>query len=768
MADRLEILITATDQASGVVKGVEGALGGLGNLVSGAFSVSMAVGAGAVTGLAAEINAAVKAASDEQDAMAQTNAVLASTKGVAGVTADMVTRIANSLMNETRFSDDAVRSTENLLLTFTNISSDIFPKATEITLDMAQALGEDAKSAAIQLGKALQDPVLGVTALRRVGVNFSEAQQKVIKDLVAGGKAAEAQALIMKELQNEFGGSARAAGKTFAGQLDILKNQFGQVQERIGGAFIPVLQHMMNVVIPIIDRYLPVFVDVLINGLAPAINKVIDPLGRFIAQVLAGQNPIDAFVRLIRSLFPKSIAENIVGFIDTLRNLGDQAGKAFEAVKTYYDTNIKPVVDMLALKAKEGFQIAVNFVQSGGIQTTGQNLIDNFKPVVDWFKANWPIIESVALTVWRVVQDVIASAVDVIVGSAWPQLKDAFDELTAALKETGLTWDDVGKALLNGIKIVAMIIGALLVAAVAVVVGAINGIAAALKYIVPVIQDIAKNAVAAFSGMIQFFVGIYTFFDKLFRGDFPGALYAFQFAFQGAVQFIVGTFNSMLGWIKLILGTIVAFIGGAVQGIILFFQDLYNRLVGHSIIPDMMNAIRAVIQTGLAGVAASFQTTFNVVANVVVGVKNAIVGAITTALNTANSMVRQFSQFGGNIIAGIVDGIRSGAGLLVSTITAVINDTINSILNTLQIHSPSRVFANIGKNMMLGMEQGVAGAAVRPMGAVQAVTTNIVKQVGGQAPGDYNMRNYAPVHIYIQNGVKDTAGFLQQMKAAGA
>lgn len=230
----IKAVITADDRASGTLKN-------FGNNVDNSNKrITKAAKAGAIA-LAALATAAVafgvksvKAFSESQDVMAQTNAVLKSTKSVAGVTADEVTRLAKSLQGVTRFSDETIQSGENLLLTFTNIGKDIFPQATETMLNMSQALGQDVKSSAIQLGKALQDPILGITALRRVGVNFNDAQKEVIVNLVNTGRAAEAQKLILKELQVEFGGSARAAGETFAGKLDILKNKFNDVQERIG------------------------------------------------------------------------------------------------------------------------------------------------------------------------------------------------------------------------------------------------------------------------------------------------------------------------------------------------------------------------------------------------------------------------------------------------------------------------------------------------------------------------------------------------------
>jgi phage-related minor tail protein len=150
-----------------------------------------------------------------QQVQAQLNAVLKSTGGVAGITAIQVNAYAEVMSKVTMFDDEAIVSAQSMLLTFTNIGSSVFPSATSAVLDMSQALGQDLQSSAIMLGKALQNPIMGVTALRRVGVNFTEEQQELIKFLVESGQLEEAQALILKELKTEFGGSAEAAGKTF-------------------------------------------------------------------------------------------------------------------------------------------------------------------------------------------------------------------------------------------------------------------------------------------------------------------------------------------------------------------------------------------------------------------------------------------------------------------------------------------------------------------------------------------------------------------------
>src|SRR3990170_6286511 len=248
MAEKLEILITADDRASRVMKG-------LGNIAGGVLKVGMLGAAAGVAALASGLGLAIKEAMEAQTVQAQLNAVLKSTGGVAGVTADMANKLADSLTGVTRFSDEAILSGENMLLTFTNIGADVFPMATETILNMSTALGQDLQSSAVQLGKALQDPVLGVTALRRVGVNFNETQVEMIKGMVETGDLMGAQKFILAELATEFGGAAKAAGATFAGQLDILKNSLLNVAEGVGMSLLPILQRLMTDVIqPLLPR----------------------------------------------------------------------------------------------------------------------------------------------------------------------------------------------------------------------------------------------------------------------------------------------------------------------------------------------------------------------------------------------------------------------------------------------------------------------------------------------------------------------------------
>lgn len=168
---------------------------------------------------------------EAQSAVAQLNAVVKSTGGVAGFATPQLTAMAGELQRVSTFSDEAIMGAQGLLLTFTKIRGDVLPEATKAVMNMATAMGTDLKSASIQVGKALNDPKVGLTALTRSGVSFSEAQKAVIKNLVDTGRGVEAQKIILAELEVQFGGSAAAARDTLGGALTALKNNFGELFE---------------------------------------------------------------------------------------------------------------------------------------------------------------------------------------------------------------------------------------------------------------------------------------------------------------------------------------------------------------------------------------------------------------------------------------------------------------------------------------------------------------------------------------------------------
>ena len=159
----------------------------------------LGVAAGAFAGMEF-LKGSVEAFNESEQASAQLDATLRSTANAAHLNREALDEQSLALMNSSLFDDDAITHTQALLATFTNIKDTIYMDAVPAIADLATKMGGDLQGATMQVGKALNDPIQGMTALRRVGVSFSESQQNVIKKLQETGHMAEAQQLILKEL----------------------------------------------------------------------------------------------------------------------------------------------------------------------------------------------------------------------------------------------------------------------------------------------------------------------------------------------------------------------------------------------------------------------------------------------------------------------------------------------------------------------------------------------------------------------------------------
>jgi hypothetical protein len=202
----------------------------------------MAAGWGKVAGAAAAVTGGVMAMSgafnflagsvqearDARKAAAQTAAVLRSMGRTESPAA--LTKMIDQIARMSGIDDDEIRSLTNVMLTFGNVTGDTFTKANRLAVDLSAAFGKDLQSSAVMVGKALNDPAKGLTALSRIGVSFTQQQQDQVKAMMAVGDIAGAQKIIMHELGRQVKGSA-AAQSDAIGRTQVA---WGNLKEAIG------------------------------------------------------------------------------------------------------------------------------------------------------------------------------------------------------------------------------------------------------------------------------------------------------------------------------------------------------------------------------------------------------------------------------------------------------------------------------------------------------------------------------------------------------
>ena len=201
----------------------------------------------------------VEAAMESEKVTTETNAILQTTGATAWTTAGQIETLSGKIRDKTGFDDEQIQSAANMMLTFKDVQNrlgegnDLFDKAVDLSADLARKFGMDVPQAAKQLGKALEDPITGVTALRRMGVQLTEQQKESIKTFMAQGDIASAQKVILQEVASQVGQVAEAYGTTLAGKIDIAKSKFGDMMETIGLSVIPKLTEALQDLISMIN-----------------------------------------------------------------------------------------------------------------------------------------------------------------------------------------------------------------------------------------------------------------------------------------------------------------------------------------------------------------------------------------------------------------------------------------------------------------------------------------------------------------------------------
>lgn len=199
------------------------------------------------------------------------------TGGAAKLTYEELAKFASELQGNSLFGDEKILNDITAkMLTFTNIAGDNFKKAQQAALDMATVLDQDVKGIVTQLGKALNDPVKNLSALSRMGIQFSKEQQETIKTFAETNRLAEAQSLILDSLASRYGGQAEAVAKAGLGPLIQLKNSWGDFLEDIGAAIAPTMLKIVDGLKKLVQG---------LQNLSPEVKKSIVVIGGIAASI---------------------------------------------------------------------------------------------------------------------------------------------------------------------------------------------------------------------------------------------------------------------------------------------------------------------------------------------------------------------------------------------------------------------------------------------------------------------------------------------------
>lgn len=446
-----------------------------------AFGTAITGGITAAAGAMANFATGSVAAADEAfKATARLDQIASSIGALDGVLGGSTQRLqdfASNLSMTIGVEDEAIMASQALLMTFSNVANTagevggVFDRATVAAADLAAAGFGSLDSNAKMLGKALQDPTRGMTALTRAGVTFSQAQKDQIEAMTESNNIAGAQALIMAEVEKQIGGTAAAV----ATDADKMKVAFSELQETIGVAMFPVIQELAKTLTPVIQSLqgpLGQIAATIGGALAQAFQAIAPLLPPLVSALTAvGQAVTTALAGALQSIIP--------ALIPVAQNLGTLA------------TQIAPLLANVLGRVGEVFGRVL------GAVTPLLGPLTNL--VMGILNAAWPIIDIVATMLLDLV-DALIPVLDAVMALLTP-LGELIEVLLAAIMP-------VLEPIIPLFKVLAEVVGTILTKAIGLLMVGLGTLIQGLAKVAPfVMKNVTAPVVKAFLDMAKGVVG---------------------------------------------------------------------------------------------------------------------------------------------------------------------------------------------------------------------------------------------------------------------
>lgn len=325
-------------------------------------------------------------------------------------------------------------------------------------------------------------------------------------------------------------------------------------------------------------------------------------------------------------------------------------------------TALTTIGGLLAAFQSGGTEGLVTALGLGSLVTMWATIQPILNQIVTWFQTNLPTALNVAQTAFNTISAVVMSFANTVIANIWPQLQEAFANITQALNNMGLTWGDVFTALGTATKIVASVIGIAILAIIGTVTGLVTGFASAFATISGYFVDF-QNAISQFvSGITTLFTGLITITSGLLIGDLGMIFKGVEQSITGLFETIRGLGNFLLTSMQASLGGLFSFVRGWMSSFLGFFDGLAPALGER--FEDTWTSIREVWKP------------------------------------------EKWFELGTSIIDGILEGIKKNQDKVIEMLKSMMADVIKGAKDVIGFGSPATEFMPIGESMVQGMLLG--------------------------------------------------------------
>ena len=410
--------------------------------------------------------------------------------------------------------------------------------------------------------------------------------------------------------------------------------------------------------------------------------------------------------------------------LPVITNLLNGANRLISGIRTWAMANQSVLPTFLMLGAAiSAVVILVAFFMTGIGEVVGIILLvvagvsllaAGIMFLVNWFKQAY----ASATPLGSALRNLVAFVKEVA-GVVAGAFADAWKIILPQLKSIWQSLQQLGAALQPLLPILGMVAVVLLGIFLGALVGVIKGLAGFLAGLSVFISGV----VMIFTGLVQIIAGAFHIIVGIIFGSGDQVKQGLSLIGQGVMNILGGAFKAVVGVIMAAVGVIVGFVGGFVQTIISFFTHLANVLVGHSIVPDMMNAIVNVIRSGLSNIIAFIASGIAQIISHFMQMGSQVISVVTSTWS-------RFQSYVGSTMSTIGGIINAAAGLIEAIITrlgsTVVVEAINAFNN----------FRNAAQNGMAAAANIVNSAASNIIGIVSRLAGSMFSW-GANAMGQF-------------------------------